>query len=216
MNIVKCFMLFLGLVEGLKISNKFDLCIVGASSGLGKELVYQGINEKKLDILALTSKNYITEPYRGNSFNEKETIVPIKNEKLFIQNYWSYVNSDYSNIIFCTGAKPFEKDYSDKLTEKFLSNLPDSCKSITLISAYGVGDSLYNSNLGIKIMDKLYLKDVYRAKNKQENLVNGINKIDSNVNYTKIYRPKALSYGETFLDSTSRQSLAEEILEDLF
>ena len=65
-------------------------------------------------------------------------------------------------------------------------------------------------------MDKLYLKDVYRAKNKQENLINEINKIDSNVNYTKIYRPKALSYGETFLDSTSRQSLAEEMLEDLF
>ena len=57
----------------------------------------------------------------------------------------------------------------------------------------------------------LYLKDVYRAKNYQEKALNNyrgyVNKL--------IYRPKALSYGKTLLDSTSRYDLAGRILEDL-
>ena len=39
------------------------------------------------------------------------------------------------------------------------------------MSAYGVGNSLDESNLGIKIMDSLYLRDTYRAKNRQEEIV---------------------------------------------
>ena len=57
-------------------------------------------------------------------------------------------------------------------------------------------------------MDSLYLKDVYRAKNYQEKALNNykgdVNKL--------IYRPKALSYGKTLLDSTSRFELAGKLL----
>ena len=60
-------------------------------------------------------------------------------------------------------------------------------------------------------MNSLYLKDVYRAKNVQEQLLN-----NSNLNIEKfIYRPKALSYGKTNIDSTSRKDLAKKILDDL-
>ena len=30
----------------------FDLCVVGATSGLGKELIYRSINEKNANVLA--------------------------------------------------------------------------------------------------------------------------------------------------------------------
>ena len=60
-------------------------------------------------------------------------------------------------------------------------------------------------------MNKWYLKDVYRAKNEQEKLVNKYN--DKIKKY--IYRPKALSYGETLIDSISRKDLASEILDTI-
>ena len=94
-----------------------------------------------------------------------------------------------------------------------LIRLSLQCQSISLISAFGVGDSLQLGNLGIQIMDSLYLKDVYRAKNQQELLVN--NFMDQPVKKF-IYRPKALSYGDTILNSTPRQRLAEEILNNIY
>ena len=93
--------------------------------------------------------------------------------------------------------------------KKVIENLPNNCKTISLISAFGVGESLKKGNIGIAVMNAWYLKDVYRAKNEQELILNNI----KNKNIKKfIYRPKALSYGKTTLDSTSRKELAKEIL----
>ena len=206
------FLKFLYLASFLNITECFNIAIVGASSGLGKELVYKGVTEKNLDILAFTSNTKINVPYRGDSFEEKGQTKEFISDKVKIENYWNDISKySYENLIFCTGAKPFENDYSDKLTYKFLENLPDTCKTISLISAYGVGDSLNGANLGIVLMEKIYLKDVYRVKNLQENLVNNCKKIKRKF----IYRPKALSYGETYLNSISRADLADQILNDL-
>ncbi len=204
--------LLFGILHFINNVQSFNLCVVGASSGLGRELVYQSLQENN-KVLALTTKNSILVPYRGDSFQDKGNNISEKiiNENLLIQNYWEHITSDYENIIFCTSAGPFEKDYSDILTEKFLCHLSPKCKTISLISAYGVGDSLNNSNLGIKVMDSLYLKDVYRAKNRQEKLIANFN---SDIKKF-IYRPKALSYGKTILKSTSRKEFVETILNKL-
>ena len=58
-------------------------------------------------------------------------------------------------------------------------------------------------------MEKLYLKDVYRAKNRQEYLLNNLKKKVKKF----IYRPKALSYGNTFFEATTRKELAEHVRE---
>ena len=95
--------------------------------------------------------------------------------------------------------------------KKILVNISPKCKSISLVSAYGVGESLKKSNVGIEIMNSWYLKDAYKAKNEQEIFLKSFNEnIKKN-----IYRPKALSYGNTFLESTSRFDLASEILNNL-
>ena len=75
-----------------------------------------------------------------------------------------------------------------KLQKILLSNLDNKLDGIILVSAHGAGESLKDSNIGIKIMNNLYLRDIYRAKNSQE----------------KIYSIK------------SRQTLAREILEYLY
>lgn len=191
----------------------YDLCVVGATSGLGRELIYQTTKIRKKTVLPLScnADNKIYLPYRGNSFNYKTTNQTFS-ENINVDSYWVAKPHQYKHLVFCTSAKPFEKDYSDIVTSKILSNLPGCCQSISLVSAYGVGDSLENANLGIQIMNSLYLRDVYRAKNKQEELINFYN----NPNICKnIYRPKALSYGQTVLESMSRADFAERILDDI-
>ena len=195
----------------------YKLCVVGASSGLGKELVYQASLNRNNTVLALTTKPFLTTPCRTTSFNE------IRNQPLYLtnkvvkENYWKDLSTfNYEHIVFTTSAKPFKDDYSDRLMCKILQNLPDTCKTLTLVSAYGVGDSLNKNELGIVAMNQWYLDDVYRAKNEQEKMVN-YNMFKNKYPNLKtfILRPKALSYGKTLLSSTPRQELAGSILDQL-
>ena len=195
----------------------YKLCVVGASSGLGKELVYQASLNRNNTVLALTTKDFLTIPCRTNSFNE------IRNQPLYLtnkvvkENYWKDLSTfNYEHIVFTTSAKPFKDDYSDRLMCKILQNLPDTCKTLTLVSAYGVGDSLNKNELGIVAINHWYLDDVYRAKNEQEKMVN-YNMFKNKYPNLKtfILRPKALSYGKTLLSSTPRQELAGSILDQL-
>lgn len=199
-------------------SYAYNLCVVGASSGLGRELVYQGSLDRNKTVLALTSQPVLRKPCRVNSFTE------IKNQPIYITNkvdrdhYWKDLsNYDYQHIVFTTSAKPFKEDFSDRLMCKIMQRLPKSCKTVTLVSAYGVGNSLKNKEVAIKVMNDWYLKDVYRVKNEQERM------LDYNIFKAKypdikryIIRPKALSYGKTVLNSVTRQDLAKNILDNLF
>lgn len=207
---IKFLIIFLNL---FLFSNAFKICVVGGSSGLGKELIFQSINERDHDVLALTSGiKPITVPCRQNSFNEIKNQKEYNHPNLIKANYWDDIsNFSYENIIFTTSAKPFEDDYSDKLMKKVLENLSEDCKSITLVSAFGVSDSLKKGNLGISIMNSWYLKDVYRAKNEQEDI---LKKYKKNIK-KYVLRPKALSYGETQLESLTRRKLATDILDKI-
>ena len=139
-------------------SDAYNLCVVGASSGLGRELVYQGSLDRNKTVLALTSQPVLRKPCRVNSFTE------IKNQPIYITNkvdrdhYWKDLsNYDYQHIVFTTSAKPFKEDFSDRLMCKIMQRLPKSCKTVTLVSAYGVGDSLKNKEVGIKAVSYTHL-----------------------------------------------------------
>jgi len=224
--------------------NALNVCILGSSGGLGRELIYQCLKEE-YNVLALTNNlDNIKLPYRGGGLNYNMKNINnneymfnnnmdnnflqnnIKNNKLIIDSYNNYTNYnnnnnnnniDYNNIIIACGGKPFQKDYSDILTNNILfdknneNNKKCKLKNIVLISAHGVGDSLANSNPGIKIMNNLYLQDTYRAKNIQEELVKKYKKNNPETNI-KIYRPKALSYGTNIYSAKPREELAKEII----
>lgn len=199
-------------VNSFNVVKTFNLCVVGANGGLGRELVFQSIHNYNSSVLALTGKNLlINKPFRGKGFNEKNQMGRFYHPNLVVDNYWNNVQDEYEHLIVCTGAGPFKRDFSDKLTSKILSSLPSSCKSIDLVSAWGVGDSLTDSDWGIQIMNSWYLQDTYRAKNEQEKLLESF---DRDIQ-KRIYRPKALSFGETFFESTSRFQFASEILENI-
>ena len=209
--IVKC-VFNLVIFLNINIINGFDLCVLGASSGLGREIIYQGLNNNK-KILGLTSNPAnIKIPYRGGGLTNKNTNLLLRSSNLEICEYNDFVNYNFSNIVLTSGAQPFQKDYSDSLTKNILNYEKLNLQNIVLISAYGVGNSLNNANLGIQIMNNLYLQDVYRAKNAQEELLENYKKNNPN-SKIKIIRPKALSYGTNIYSIKSRETLAKEILE---
>lgn len=215
--VFKCSLKLLLILLNINIINGFDLCIVGSSGGLGRELVYQGLNNnnKNNKILALTSNpENIKIPYRGGGLSNKNSNLLLRSPNLIISNYENFTNFNFSNIVFCSGAQPFTKDYSDSLTKNILNCEKLNLQNIVLISAYGVGNSLNNANAGIQIMNNLYLQDVYRAKNSQEKLLENYKKTNPN-SIIKIFRPKALSYGVNLYGAKSRETLAKEIL-DIF
>ena len=208
------------LILNSNFVNGFDLCVLGASSGLGREIIYQGLNENKknknMKILGLTSNPAnIKIPYRGGGLNNKNSNLLLRSPNLKICEYNDFVNYNFSNIVLTSSAHPFQKDYSDSLTRKILNCEKLNLQNIVLISAYGVGNSLKNANAGIQIMNNLYLQDVYRAKNVQEELLENYKKNNPN-SRIEIFRPKALSYGVNLYGAKSRQTLANEILEILF
>lgn len=196
----------------------YQLCVIGATSGLGRELVYQAALDKNMSVLALSgSSKPLCLPCRVNSFEELQSQPPFHNPNVERGNYWKDLSYyDYETVIFTTGASPFKDDYSDTLMSKVLTNLPPSCTNLVLISAHGVGDSLNPQETGINIMNKWYLKDVYRAKNSQEEM---LRMKMFKMKYPKlkmtILRPRALSYGTTTIPSVSRQSLASDILKEI-
>lgn len=187
----------------------YTICVAGASSGLGKELIFQGLYVKNYNVVALTNNSdKIRTPYRGEGLDDY-LLDNIKDDKLHIYNYNSTIPS-YDALILTMGGSAFEKnDFSYDVTENLLNNIDSNCKSVVLISAYGVGSSIEGANIGIIAMKNWYLKNVYISKEKQEKLLKKY-RIKQ-----KIYRPKVLSYGDTPFESTSREKLAETILNNL-
>ena len=204
------------------LANAFDICVVGASSGLGRELIYQSLNNNK-KVLGLTNNpQNVCIPYRGKgltelNFNKKK----ILNNHLTLDNYENSKKYLFDNIIFTTNGQPFSKDYSLNITKNIMENTKLfhnkallNLNKIVLISAYGVGDSLEKSNFGIKVMNNWYLKDVYYNKNQQESYLNKF--IEASNIDLEIFRPKVLSYGENLINAKSRQELASEIINLVF
>ena len=198
----------------LGLVNAYNLCVVGSKSGLGSELIYQGLEENK-SVLGLSKNNLkVMLPYRGGGLDWKNTFEYIENRKLQTDIYDNYYKYNYENIVFTTSSKPFEDDYSAKLTEMILFDKKQNLKNIVLISAFGAGETLKDANIGIKLMNNWYLDSVYASKNAQEKLLHKYKEENDDVNLI-IIRPEVLSYGKSIYASKSRERLAKEIIEML-
>lgn len=204
------------LLLGLYIASTigaYNLCVIGAGSGLGRELVYQASKDRNKTVLALTTSDKLYVPFRGEGYNNIEDQEEYISPLVTVDNYWKNIQASYESLVICTGGTIFESDYSDKLTLKYLENLPVSCKDISIVSAYSVEENnLEKFSIPFQIMSNVYLKDVYRAKREQERLIKQYN---ASLVRKKIFKPRALSYGSTILPSTTRMDLAEEILDAL-
>lgn len=188
----------------------FKIAIAGAHGGLGRELVQQSL-ERRWQTHALVRRlDPIFAPVRHGWLNEDATLrIPIKDKRLRRATYDDDIPS-YDAIVFALSGAPFEDDDTDEVVARVLSTLPQRCNKVCLVSAYGVGDSIKNADLGIRAMNKFYLKDTYRAKRIQEQLVCSVPNVE-----TAIFRPRVLSYGRIPYNpiSTTRQDLARTILD---
>lgn len=208
----KCLSIILFL-NIFKLSKSYNLCIVGGSSSLGREIIYQSINYNN-NIIALTNNpDKIKVPYRGGGLDDKsENNKIIYNSNLLVDSYNNYYKYNFNKIIFTLGGKAFDKDYSDIITKNIIENYKKPINQIILVSANGVGDSLKKSNIGIQIMNNWYLKDVYRAKNIQENIIKKY-AIENKNCKVDIIRPDVLTYGENIYNGISREKFAEQLLD---
>lgn len=205
-------LLFVSII--FSICQGFNLCVVGGNSGLGREIIFQGISDNKKILALSNSSNKIKYPYRGGGLDLKSTNGYIDSNNLQVDTYNNFNKYQFKNIVFTLGSQPFSNDYSDQVTKDIISNLDNKLDGIILVSAYGAGESFKDSNIGIKIMNNFYLRDIYRAKNSQEKIIREYSN-KNNIN-TFILRPKALSFGENIYSVKSRQTLAREILEYLY
>ena len=198
------------------MTNAFKLCVVGSTSGLGRELVYQGAHDKNMSVLALSGSNNVqTIPCRVNSFRDIRNQPPFFNPNVERGNYWQDSSRyDYETLVFTTGAAPFKSDYSHTLMAKFMPILPKSCNHVILISAYGLDKDISYYEHNNEIVNSWYLRNVYEVKQVQEALLelNIFKKKYPNLK-TSIYRPRALTYGPTTGSAISRQDLAKQILD---
>lgn len=191
----------------------YNLCVIGAGGGLGREIVYQASKERNMTVLALTSDSKIYIPYRGDGYNNMEDQNEYVSSLVKVDNYWNTIRDDYERLVICTGGTIFEEDYSDTLTKKYLESLSSECKDVSIVSAYSVDkNTLEKFSIPFQIMSNVYLKDVYRAKREQERLLKTYN--DTKIR-KRFFKPRALSYGNTVLPSTTRQELAYEILDSI-
>lgn len=195
----------------------YNMCVIGATSGLGRELVYQGALNKNMSVLALSgSTKHIPLPCRVDSLHGPKVMPPFNNKNVHRDVYWNNLSTyNYESVVFTTCSSPFKHDYSDTLMAKVLPNLPESCKKLILVSADGIDESVKQNSL-VSSIDEWYLKDAYRAKMNQEKLL-GLNifKVKYPELKKKIYRPRILSNSELSIETTIRQNLASQILNDL-
>ncbi len=66
------------------ISKAFNLCVVGGNSGLGREIIYQGISANKKILALSNSSTQIEYPYRGGGLDIKPTNRYIIRKKIIL------------------------------------------------------------------------------------------------------------------------------------
>lgn len=209
--------LYLLLIGAFTLCNSYKICIMGGSSGLGRELIYQGVECKNIQSITALSNNtqniYI--PYRNGGLSdlymENNNKVPIHSSKLQTLSYvdfWKKNHDYFDSIVFCTSGTAFSEDKSDYLTVKTIEsikNIKPSTK-LLLVSAFGVNQK--TNNVGIIGMRNWYLKDVYEKKAFQEFYLQNLNK-----GKLHVFKPNVLSYGYTAFPSLSRENFAGQLLD---
>lgn len=192
----------------------YTIAVAGARGGLGRELVAQAVDRGYSVIGIVRDENAsqpIFRPCRVGWLDEfVPNTQPVRGD-IVLQSAPSTMT--YDALILSMSGKPFSKDDSVKTTRALLDSLPLQCRDVVLVSAHGVGDSIDDANVGIRIMRSAYLRQTYAAKQVQETLVNAL---DPTVR-TRILRPKVLSYGPIPWNTiaTPREVLAHDILNQL-
>lgn len=194
----------------LHIPLAYTITIAGAHGRLGRELVAQSL-ERGWDVTGVVRRpnDPVRHPVRrGWLTADEEYSVPITSENLTLT---TDTRCDTDALVLCMSAEPFATRKATVVQDEVVRRLCQTCSDdakICLVSAYGAGDSLNGSNMGIQFMHSFYLKEAYASKEAQEDIVRRRN-VSS-----LILRPRVLSFAQIPLnqDSVPRWELATRIL----
>jgi nucleoside-diphosphate-sugar epimerase len=194
----------------------YSIAVAGIRGGLGRELASQALSHD-MRVIGLVRPTEVTETIRhpvrrgwlSASADDAATAEVIRDTRLSLHAL-DRPSPNYDALILCMSGQPFDShDTMYESTVSICRLLPRSCKHIVLVSAHGVGESIRQSNVGIKVMRGWYLRETYSSKERQEMFVAGLEGVT-----TTILRPRVLSYGHIPFNtiSTRRQDLAQQIL----
>jgi nucleoside-diphosphate-sugar epimerase len=190
------------------------LGVAGIYGGLGRELAVQAL-ERGWSVLGLTDdpQRLVREPYRARQLREdvRDRLPTVRDDRLGLVPEAEVVHCDA--LVLSMSTRPFAKDTSHDTVARLCASLPARCRMVSLVSAWGVGDSAAESNLGIRAMRGWYLRDVYASKELQEEAVANLPPRLERV----VYRPRVLSYGPLpwLPSATPRRELARRVLDDV-
>ena len=192
----------------------YTVGVCGAQGRLGREIVKQSLDRGwNVNAVVRRVDDPIFSPDRAGwlTQQEGESTMPLFSHRLKMidsETDHSWV-SDCDAIVFAMSGKPFAPDSNTTELVRSVCASAESDQRLCLVSAHGVGDSIENSNVGIRAMRAFYLKATYEAKQRQEELM------DASVATTLVLRPKVLSFSNIPLntDATPRFRLATVILD---
>ena len=120
------------------ICQGFNLCVVGGNSGLGREIIFQGITANKKILALSNSSDKIQYPYRGGGLDLKSTNTFIDSNNLRVDTYNNFNKYKFENIVFTIGGQPFTFFLISILYELTFSIGNISSSTSRLIDAIGI------------------------------------------------------------------------------
>ena len=188
------------------------LAVVGASGGLGRELVAQATKNGLCVDAIMLSKRPLRSPFRGGGLTDRSTddvVLPVSTYVPY--NVIEYLQSGpaCSYLVLALGGKPFARDVGADVARAVLESRAARLERVALVSARGVNEQ--TNDPGIAAMRGAYLRSAYVAKAEQERL---LAELPDHIE-RRVYRPSALTYGRVppWVRGVSREALAQEILE---
>jgi hypothetical protein len=123
--------------------------------------------------------------------------------------------ADTNAIVFAMSAKPFASKDEMCLQNDVVQEMCDTaqqvnCSKICLVSAFGSGSTLEGSNAAYRVMHDFYLKEVYSAKEIQEEIVSNVTNCEHLILHPKVLCFEPIPFNP---DAVVRSELAKDILE---
>lgn len=177
------------------VSIAYTISIVGAQGRLGRELVAQSLQRGwNVEAVVRRPLDPVLHPVRTGWLSQdgdSDAAVPLSSENLTLTDETSAPDG-VDAIVFCMSAEPFATREALRVQTEVVRRMLWTCANddarVCLVSAYGAGDSLNGSNVGIQFMHAVYLREAYAAKEEQEALVTRRNLT------SLILRPRVLSF----------------------
>ena len=196
-----------------------NIGVVGAHGDLGRELVQQ-CRDRALTPTAFVRRtdDRVQPPVRAGwlspDTNNAMQLPPFRG--LNVKNALDPdPTSTLDAVVFALSGKPFTDDKTTEVVEHVCATLSPRCRTVCLVSAHGVGDSIDGANTGIQLMRSWYLQSTYKAKEEQETILATMKEREGENLSVLVVRPKVLSYDTIPLNpaATPRWLLARDILD---